>query len=153
NRSNAAEQTARLATVCRPGVVVHRVVPGLAIRTPSPMNAPLPNWLERMLGIEPAGAGEGTAWNLESSWSWAPWVTLLFVIGSIFYVTWIYLHEGGEAGRRYRIFLAGIRLTLIGLVLFMIAQFVLSLERTGLPYVVFVVDDSASMGISDRYDD
>ena len=35
----------------------------------------------------------------------------------------------------------------------MIAQVALSLERTGLPYLVFAVDDSASMGIVDRYDD
>ena len=35
----------------------------------------------------------------------------------------------------------------------MLAQFMLSLERTGLPYVVVVVDDSQSMGIEDRYND
>lgn len=117
------------------------------------MNAPLPNWLEQLLGVEPASAGEGTSWSLENSWSWAPWLTLLFTIGAIAYVAWIYLHEGGEAGRAIKTFLAGIRLALIGLVLFMIAQFVLSLERTGLPYVVVVLDDSASMGITDRFDD
>lgn len=117
------------------------------------MNEPLPNLIERWLGIEPAAAGEGTAWTLENSWSWAPWLTLLFVMGSIAFVAWIYLHEGGEAGRWFRTLLATIRLSLIGIVLFMIAQFVLSLERTGLPYVVVVVDDSGSMGIADRYDD
>ena len=45
------------------------------------------------------------------------------------------------------------RLTLIALVVLMIAEFMLSLRRTGLPTVVVVVDDSASMGIVDRYDD
>ena len=34
----------------------------------------------------------------------------------------------------------------------MLAQFVLSLERTGLPYMAVVVDDSLSMGIVDRYE-
>lgn len=117
------------------------------------MTEPLPNFIERMLGIEPAGAGEGTAWTLENSWSWAPWLTLLFAIGTVAYVAWIYVHEGGEAGRWYKTALAAIRLSLFAIVLFMIAQFVLSLERTGLPYVVVVVDDSVSMGITDRYDD
>jgi hypothetical protein len=117
------------------------------------MNAPLPNLVERMLGVEPAGAGEGTAWSLEYTWSWAPWLTLLFVIAAVAYVAWIYVHEGGEAGRWLKALLAGVRLSLIFLVLFMIAQVVLSLERTGLPYVVVVVDDSGSMGITDRYDE
>ncbi|MBL9124123.1 MAG: VWA domain-containing protein, partial [Planctomycetaceae bacterium] len=117
------------------------------------MNAPLPNLIERLLGVEPAGAGEGTAWSLQNSWSWPPWLTLLFIAGTVAFVTWIYAHERGEAGRWYRSLLAGIRLALFGIVLFMLAQFVLSLERTGLPYVVVVVDDSASMGIADRYED
>ena len=39
------------------------------------------------------------------------------------------------------------------MVLFMIAEWMLTLHRTGLPYVVLLIDDSASMGIVDRYDD
>ena len=35
----------------------------------------------------------------------------------------------------------------------MIAELMLSLRRTGLPTVVVMIDDSASMGIVDRYDD
>ena len=38
--------------------------------------------------------------------------------------------------------LAVMRLTLIAMVLLMIAQFTLSLQRTGLPYVAVLVDDS-----------
>ncbi len=40
----------------------------------------------------------------------------------------------------------------IALVVAMIAEVTLSLRRTGLPTVVVLVDDSASMGIADRYD-
>jgi hypothetical protein len=46
-----------------------------------------------------------------------------------------------------------LRLACVAIVLLMLAELVLSRERTGLPYVVVVVDDSASMGIVDRYSD
>ncbi len=49
-------------------------------------------------------------------------------------------------------FLALLRLAVIALLAVMIAELMLSLNRTGLPTVVVVVDDSASMGIADRYE-
>ncbi len=52
-----------------------------------------------------------------------------------------------------RVALTVLRLAAIGLVLFMIAEWLLTLERTGLPYVVVLVDDSGSMAIADRYDE
>ena len=58
-----------------------------------------------------------------------------------------------QASRAYRMLLAGIRLSLVAIVLVMIAQFALSLQRTGLPYVAVMVDDSLSMTIVDRYDE
>lgn len=117
------------------------------------MSGTLPYWLERMLGIPRAAAGEGTAWELEHSWSWAPWVTLVFVALAAGFITICYLREAGSAGRAYRSALALARFALVAIVAFMIAGFVLSLHRTGLPYVVVVLDESASMGIADRYDD
>ncbi len=47
--------------------------------------------------------------------------------------------------------LASLRLAVLALVLFMLAQFVLLLQRTGLPYVAVILDDSLSMTIADRY--
>ncbi len=41
----------------------------------------LPTWVERLLGVDTAESGEGTVWGLDHSWSWAPWVTVLFVAG------------------------------------------------------------------------
>ena len=63
------------------------------------MNGTLPNWLERWIGVAPAGSGEGTVWNLENTWSWAPWATLLLAIfggrvGRLFMP-----REGPAAGR------------------------------------------------------
>jgi hypothetical protein len=116
------------------------------------MSNPLPSWLERLFGIE-AGSGEGTSWGLDGSWDLRPWVTLLLVVFAVAFVVATYLREGRDSSTVYRMVLAGIRLAAVGVVLFMIAQVVLSLQRTGLPYVAVLVDDSLSMGIVDRYEE
>ena len=116
------------------------------------MSGTLPIWLERLLGIEP-GPGEGTVWSLENRWPWPPWVTLLAAVAAVVFVAAIYLREGRQAGGRYRAMLAVMRLAIIALVLGMIAQFAFSFQRTGLPYVAVLVDDSLSMTIVDRYEE
>ncbi|NQU20172.1 MAG: VWA domain-containing protein [Candidatus Nealsonbacteria bacterium] len=110
----------------------------------------LPRWVERLLGEE-SGAGEGTVWTPENSWAWPPWVTLLFVVFAVAFVVTIYLRENRRASVWYRLTLAGIRLALVAVVLLMIAQLALSPQRTGLPYIAVLVDDSQSMTIPDRY--
>jgi hypothetical protein len=117
------------------------------------MTGTVAHWLERLLGVETSAAGEGTAWGLANSWHWAPWVLLVFVGGVSLLVAALYWLESGPAGRLARALGALLRLSAIALVLFMIAEWVLTLHRTGLPYVVLLIDDSASMGIVDRYDD
>lgn len=117
------------------------------------MNGTLPQWLEHWLDIPAAGSGEGTAWTLDDRWTWAPWATLVFVALAAAWVLFWYAREVAAAGRVFRLLLATVRLTLVGLLLFMLAEFVLSLNRTGLPYVVVLLDDSASMGTVDRYED
>ncbi len=117
------------------------------------MSGTLPTWLERWLGVEAASLGEGTAWSLENTWSWAPWVTLLACMFAVGWVVFFYARESTVAGRAVKAVLVTLRLALVGIVLFMIAEFTLSLKRTGLPTVAVVLDDSASMGIDDRYDD
>jgi hypothetical protein len=117
------------------------------------MNGILPNWLERALGVEPASPGEGTVWSLDNTWSWAPWATLLLVLFAIGWVVFFYARETTTAGRLTKALLVTLRLGCIGIVLLMIAEITLSLRRTGLPTVAVLVDDSASMGIDDRYQD
>jgi hypothetical protein len=117
------------------------------------MSGILPNWLEKWLGVEAASPGEGTLWTLENTWSWAPWVTLLSLIFLVAWVVYFYARESTTAGRLTKAVLVAFRLAVIAIVLVMIAEFTLSLRRTGLPTVAIVVDDSASMGIDDRYDD
>lgn len=116
------------------------------------MNHTLPAWMERLLGIESA-PGEGTVWTLEGCWNWPPWATLLFVVFAVGFVMAAYLRENRRAWWGFRLGLAAVRLTLVAIVLFMLGQFALSLQKTGLPYVVVLVDDSLSMTVVDVYDD
>jgi hypothetical protein len=117
------------------------------------MTHELPNWMAEWLGVESMAAGEGTAWGLVSSWNWPQWMVLALSLAVVLYVGFLYWREGGPARNAQRVLLTLLRLAVIGLVLFMIAEWLLTLSRTGLPYVVVVVDDSASMAIVDRYDD
>jgi hypothetical protein len=117
------------------------------------MSGPLPHWLERWLGGSEAGSGEGTAWTLDHSWPWASWLTLLFVVGAAAWIGFWYAREAGAFGRWRRAALVGARFALVGLLLLMIAEYVLTRHRTGLPYAVLLIDDSASMDNVDRYDD
>ncbi len=113
----------------------------------------LPLWIEQWLGVDPNAAGEGTSWTLEHSWAWAPWVTLVFSVLAVLFVIAIYWLEKGPAARWTRGCLALLRCATIGLVMLMLAEWILGLHRTGLPYVVVLVDDSASMNTVDRIDD
>ncbi len=116
------------------------------------MSGTLPSWLENYFGLPPGSAGQGTVWRLDHSWPWAAWVTLLAVAAIIALVAVVYALEIGAAGRIRRTVLAALRLTSIGIVLLMIAQWVLKLNPTQLPYLVVLVDDSESMKIADHYD-
>ena len=116
------------------------------------MTNTLPVWIERALGIE-AAPGEGTAWHLDHTWGWPPWVALLFGVFAVVFVVYSYLRENPQSVRWFRMLLASIRLCLVGILLIMLAQLVLSLSKTGLPYAAVLVDDSLSMTVVDRYDE
>jgi hypothetical protein len=117
------------------------------------MTGTLAHWLEQLLGVDTSASGEGTAWGLANRWNWAPWLLLVFAAAAAVLILALYWLESGSAGRVIRAVCAALRLSAIALVLFMIAEWMLTLHRTGLPYVALLIDDSASMGIADRYDD
>jgi len=104
------------------------------------------------LGVEPARAGEAITPSLRFEQPWPQWVTLLVVLGGSAFVVWLYRREAGVS-LPYRLFLAGLRVTLLLLAVFMLSEAVLSVERTGLPYFVVMVDDSASQQVADQYND
>ncbi|MFO0945118.1 MAG: VWA domain-containing protein [Planctomycetota bacterium] len=105
------------------------------------------------MGVEPVAPGEDTQWNLRFHLGWPDWFLFVFVIFAFGFVTWIYLREGNVASRVYRLCLAGLRLACIFAVVVMIGGLELSMDRTGLPYLVLMVDDSESMQVRDRQSD
>src|SRR5271157_2832980 len=115
------------------------------------MSGTLPTWMEHWFGLS-NDAGMGIAWRLDFHWPWPPWVSLLGLVALVVAIVGIYLRESRQASRGYRLALAALRLSVVGLVLLMIAQVELFLQRTGLPFVVVIIDDTRSMNIVDSYD-
>ncbi len=114
------------------------------------------DWLLRRLadrlGVMPAGVGESFDVRVRAEQPLAQGPTLLVVIGCAALIVWLYRREG-SASLPFKMFLAGLRIALVGLALFMLTEAVLSVDRTGLPYFVVMVDDSASQQVVDQYAD
>lgn len=113
----------------------------------------LRRFLEDLMGIEPVAAGEDTRWHLRFNIGWPDWVLLLFFLFAVGFVLWIYLREGSAALCSLKLFLASLRLSVIVLLVLMLCGLEISIDRTGLPYLVMMVDDSESMGIRDQTPD
>ena len=104
---------------------------------------------EWFLGIPPADPGQGTAWKFGHNFPWPPWVTLLFALLAAAYVTWVYQRDAGHLSRLARLLLVSLRLAAIAVLLFILSEAFLAVERTGLPYLVILLDRSASMATED----
>lgn len=115
------------------------------------MTGHLPAWLADWLGVELPAAGDSATWQLDTTWHWPPWATVLLVLAAIIWTLTLYTCEASTAGRGYRALLAILRMTAIALVLIMLAQWAIALRLTGPPAFALVIDRSASMGIADRY--
>ena len=104
---------------------------------------------EHVFGIAPVASGEDTRWSLRFALGWPDWVVLLFVLAAVALVVGIYLREGTRASRTAKLLLAAVRLGVIGLLILMIGGLELAIDRTGLPYLVLMADDSESMSVRD----
>ncbi len=104
-----------------------------------------------LLGQATGGSGEGLQYSLEPNWSFAAWAVrglgMLVVAG----VVLLYLHERGGARTPARLALTAIRLALIVMVFVMLLGWMLHRDRTDLPDIVVVIDDSQSMLLEDHY--
>ncbi len=114
------------------------------------------DWLLRRLadrlGVESARAGEAITPRIRFEQPWPQALALFVVLGAAALIVWIYRREG-DSPWPYRALLGMLRLVLVLLAVFMLSEAVLSVERTGLPYFVVMVDDSASGRIADQYED
>ncbi|HMB03065.1 MAG TPA: VWA domain-containing protein [Isosphaeraceae bacterium] len=104
------------------------------------------------LGVEPARAGEAIVPQIRFEQPWPQAVTLLVVLGCAGLIIGLYRREGAVP-LAYKMGLTALRITLIVLAVFMLSEAVLSVDRTGLPYFVVMIDDSASQQIVDPYAD
>lgn len=114
------------------------------------------DWLLRKLadwlGVEPARAGEGITPRIRAEQPLSQGWTLLTVVACVALIVWLYRREGG-ASTAYKMLLAGLRVSLVLLALFMLSEAVLTIERMGLPYFVVMIDDSASQKVVDQFAD
>jgi hypothetical protein len=113
------------------------------------------DWLLHILaegmGVAPPGAGEDITPRIRYEQPWPQWLLVFTVVLCITLIGWLYRHEG-KARRTSKLLLAGVRIALLLLAMFMLSEAVLSVERTGLPYLTILVDDSASQRIVDQYE-
>lgn len=110
------------------------------------------SWLDRILGGDHVAQGEGIESTIVHTWPWPFWATLLLLIGATILVVGIYWRERIAAARPWRFVLIGLRLAIIGLVVFMLYGWMRHRHRTDLPDAVVIIDDSASMAAIDHYD-
>lgn len=100
--------------------------------------------------VEPALAGEALTPTIRFEQPWSQGLALLVVIAAFVGIIWLYRREG-SAPAWYRMGLAALRIGLVLLTMLMLAEMVLSVERTGLPYFIVMTDDSASSRVVDQY--
>jgi hypothetical protein len=110
---------------------------------------PLKRKIEDWIGAAPAAPGEDTQWVWRFHLGWPDWVLLLFAVGAVGFIAFFYLREG-SAPRAGKIFLATIRLAVVAMLIVMLGELELSIDRTGLPYLIVAVDDSESQSLKLR---
>lgn len=113
----------------------------------------LSDWFATWLGSPPLHEGEGAAWVFRLAWPWAPWLMLLGCAAIVAWVLYMYARDGATLSRPSRMALVALRLGVFAVLLFMLGEGMIQGQRTGLPYVVVMLDNSASMDTLDRYDD
>jgi hypothetical protein len=110
--------------------------------------------LEWYLGVPRAGAGQRTDWRLElQSFGGSQFSAALTLLGLlvVVYLAAIYWRDAVNASRKLRAGLIALRFAVVALAALCLLQAALSIGRMGLPVIAILVDDSASMGLEDRY--
>ena len=88
-------------------------------------------------------------WVLRTAPPW-PWgVTVVLFVAAALLIYWLYLRGATSTPRRWRIVLAALRLTLVAVIGFMFYRAELYPYRVDLPDLVVLLDNSASMSLTD----
>jgi uncharacterized membrane protein len=113
----------------------------------------LHRFLEWYLGLPSADPGQGTTWDLMAPDRHAggiPGGLWTLAILGIAVVIWLYRRQGRNLSSRKLWTLTGLRLVSLLVLLLMASGISLAIRKTGLPYLVVLLDTSSSMGIVDQ---
>lgn len=117
----------------------------------------LKHFAEWYLDVPSAEAGQGTAWNVSyrTPWPvWMPdWLVLLLGVALLALIVWLYLRDAHSAARPIRAILIVLRAATVLVIVALLSEATLSIDRTGLPVVALLIDNSASMGLEDQFAD
>lgn len=111
---------------------------------------------EGYFGIPAANPGQRTAWKFAlPELTAGPLPGGLFVLAVLLLgvSVWVYHRDARRITRRQLLSFIALRCMSLLLVLLMISGVSLSVQKTSLPYLVVLVDTSASMGVIDQYRD
>jgi hypothetical protein len=107
----------------------------------------------RLIGETLSADPGGLETSIQPTLDISPTLAIALVLATAALMLLIYWNESSTAGRAWKVLLAGIRTALVGIVVLMLYGWTVQRHRTDLPDVVIVLDDSASMGLLDQYDD
>ena len=111
--------------------------------------------IESYLGIQPSKPGESTAWSIEHESPWATsipeWVFLILAAAFVATIVLVYRRDAAKSSLKMRTALLLLRFSAIGVILCCLARPILQIDRTDLPYIVVLIDDSISMTLPDEY--
>lgn len=120
---------------------------GSASRVPEPVaKAKLTEVIET--NVTPSNVLET---SLTHTWPYTHGIAVLSLLLASLLILWWYRWEHGEVRLGPRVLLASFRILQLAIVLFMMYGWVLQRERTDLPDLAIVVDDSTSMAWQDTY--
>jgi uncharacterized membrane protein len=109
------------------------------------------NWY---LGIEPAGAGEGLTWSLSLDAPFGTRTALVVLLAACSaLIIGLYVLEARRLPAAYRWSLPALRLLALAVAGVWLGGLTLNVVRTGLPTLVLMFDTSASMSLTDQYED
>ena len=110
---------------------------------------------ESWLGYPPAKPGEGSAWRflIDKPWpSWIPnWLAFVGLIACVLVIIRVYQRDGARLPLRQLCLLIVMRLGLFALLLVFLTGVSVAIDRTSLPFIVVLLDSSASMSVDDTY--
>src|SRR5438874_2591398 len=111
----------------------------------------LAQFLAWYLGLKASAPGEGIEWRLDGRVPGPAWLVLVGAIALFVLVTWVYRRDGEALRRWQRGSLIALRLSVFALIVALLTELSLTVERTGLPSVAVMIDTSASMSLQDQY--